>query len=191
VDSGVYVGKLFNTYLLYELRDEIYIIDQHAAHERLIYDRLREQMRVRKVVQQPMLVPYQLDLNVFESTFIRERMEDIREMGFSIDENGDTSFLISAVPLDLQHIDLKKFFNEILGDVSGYRAIKLEELLKDKLASAACKAAIKGGMDLTVEEVNALFRLMDGDMGLKCPHGRPVVARLTKTELEKMFKRIV
>ena len=86
---------------------------------------------------------------------------------------------------------LTKFFNEILGDVSGYRAIKLEELLKDKLATAACKAAIKGGMDLTVEEVNALFRLMDGDMGLKCPHGRPVVARLTKTELEKMFKRIV
>lgn len=191
VDSGTYVGKLFNTYLLYELRDEIYIIDQHAAHERLIYDRLREQMRARKVIQQPMLVPYQLDLNVFESTFIRERLEDIREMGFSIDEHGDTSFLISAVPLDLQYIDLKKFFNEILGDISGYRAIKLEELLKDKLASAACKAAIKGGMDLTVEEVNALFKLMDGDMGLKCPHGRPVVARLTKTELEKMFKRIV
>ncbi len=191
VDSGTYVGKLFNTYLLYELRDEIYIIDQHAAHERLIYDRLREQMRARKVVQQPMLLPFQLDLNVFESTFIRERLEDIREMGFSIEEHGATSFLISAVPLDLQYIDLKKFFNEILGDVSGYRAIKLEELLKDKLASAACKSAIKGGMDLTVEEVNALFRLMDGDMGLKCPHGRPVVAKLTKTELEKMFKRIV
>ena len=191
VESGTYVGKLFNTYLLYELRDEIYIIDQHAAHERLIYDRLREQMRARKVVQQPMLMPYQLDLNVFESTFIRERLEDIREMGFSIDEHGATSFLISAVPLDLQYIDLKKFFNEILGDVSGYRAIKLEELLKDKLASAACKSAIKGGKDLTVEEVNALFKLMDGDMGLKCPHGRPVVARLTRTELEKMFKRIV
>lgn len=191
VDSGVYVGKLFNTYLLYELRDEIYIIDQHAAHERLIYDRLREQMRARKVIQQPMLVPYSLDLNVFESTFIRERIEDIREMGFSIDENGDTNFLISAVPLDLQSIDLKKFFNEILGDVSGYRAIKLEELLKDKLATAACKSAVKGGMDLTVDEVNALFRLMDGNMGLKCPHGRPVVAKLTKTELEKMFKRIV
>ena len=185
VDSGVYVGKLFNTYLLYELRDEIYIIDQHAAHERLIYDRLREQMRARKVVQQPMLVPYQLDLNVFESTFIRERLDDIREMGFSIDEHGDTTFLISAVPLDLQYIDLKKFFNEILGDVSGYRAIKLEELLKDKLATAACKAAIKGGMDLTVEEVNALFKLMDGDMGLNARTADPLWQGLRKWSLKK------
>lgn len=75
--------------------------------------------------------------------------------------------------------------------MSGYRAIKLEELLKDKLATAACKAAVKGGMDLTREEVDELFRLMDGNLGLKCPHGRPVVVRMTKTELEKMFKRIV
>ena len=67
----------------------------------------------------------------------------------------------------------------------------MEEILKDKLASAACKAAVKGGMDLTKEEIERLFELMDGDMGLKCPHGRPVVVKLTKTELEKMFKRIV
>ncbi|MBR2442132.1 MAG: DNA mismatch repair protein MutL, partial [Clostridia bacterium] len=78
-----------------------------------------------------------------------------------------------------------------LSDISGYRAIRLEEILKDRLASAACKAAVKGGMDLTREEIDALFALMDGDMGLKCPHGRPVVVKLTKTELEKMFKRIV
>jgi DNA mismatch repair protein MutL len=75
--------------------------------------------------------------------------------------------------------------------VGGYRAIKLEDILKDKLASAACKAAVKGGMDLTEAEIEALFVLMDGDMGLKCPHGRPVVVKMTKTQLEKMFKRIV
>ena len=82
-------------------------------------------------------------------------------------------------------------FDGILGEIGIYRQIKLEELLKDKLASAACKAAVKGGKELTSAEVNTLFRLLDGNMGLKCPHGRPVVAKLTKKELEKMFKRIV
>lgn len=191
VSPCAYAGKLFNTYLLYERGDEVYIIDQHAAHERLIFDRLKEQMRTRKVLQQPMLLPYVLNLNAFESAFIREKMENIREMGFDIDEFGNNAFKVSAVPLDLQSIDLALFFNEILGDISGYRSIKLEDLLKDKLATAACKAAVKGGMDLTREETDRLFRLMDGNMGLKCPHGRPVVVKMTKTELEKMFKRIV
>lgn len=191
VATCVYAGKLFNTYLLYEKGDTAYIIDQHAAHERLIFDSLKEQMKNRKVLQQPMLLPYMLDLNASESAFLRENLENIREMGFEIDEFGNNSFKISAVPLDLQNIDLASFFNDILGDMSGYRAIKLENILKDKLATAACKAAVKGGMDLTREEIDKLFALMDGNMGLKCPHGRPVVVKMTKTELEKMFKRIV
>ncbi len=191
VTSCKYAGKLFNTYLLYERADEVFIIDQHAAHERLIFNRLKEQMKERKVVRQPMLLPYQLDLNVFESAFIRENLNYIRDIGFDIEEFGATAFKIFSVPLDLQSIDLGVFFNDILGDISGYRSIKLEDLLKDKLATAACKAAVKGGMDLTQGEVDRLFEMMNGDMGLKCPHGRPVVVRLTKTELEKMFKRIV
>ncbi len=191
VSTCVYAGKLFNTYLLYERKDEVYIIDQHAAHERLIFNRLKEQMQNRAVAQQPMLLPYKLDLNAFESAFISERLEDIREMGFDIEEFGDNSFKVSAVPIDLQYIDLGKFFNEILGDINGYRSIKLVDILKDKLASAACKAAVKGGMDLTREEIDALFELMNGDIGLKCPHGRPVVVKMSRTELEKMFKRIV
>lgn len=191
VASCVYAGKLFNTYLLYERGEEVFIIDQHAAHERLIFNRLKEQMQSRRILQQPMLLPFMLDLNAFESAFIRENLENIREIGFDIEEFGNNAFKISAVPLDLQEIDLKAFFNEILGDVSGYRCVKLEDLLKDKLATAACKAAVKGGMDLTREEVDRLFALMDGNMGLKCPHGRPVVVKMTKTDLEKMFKRIV
>lgn len=191
VSSCVYAGKLFNTYLMYERGDEVYIIDQHAAHERLIFNRLKARMQERSVPQQPMLVPYELSLNVFEKEFLRERLSDIQDMGFELTENGENGYSISAVPLDLQNIDLGAFFADILSDISGYRAIRLEDILKDKLASAACKAAVKGGMDLTREEIDALFALMDGDMGLKCPHGRPVVVKLTKTELEKMFKRIV
>ena len=191
VTTCKYVGKLFNTYLLYERNDEIYIIDQHAAHERLIYDKLRLQMAERKVAQQPMLLPFELRLNAFEATFIKERMDDILSMGFDIQEDGETNFKVYAVPVDLQKIDLASFFNDILGDVSGYRAIKLADILKDKLATAACKAAVKGGMDLTQGEIDKLFSMMDGDMGLKCPHGRPVVVKMTKTQIEKMFKRIV
>ena len=192
VSTCVYAGKLFNTYLLYERQNEVYIIDQHAAHERLMFNRLKDGMKNRNVAVQPMLLPYELRLNAFESEFIREHLEDIRDMGFVIDVGeASNSYNISAIPVDLQHIDLNSFFNDILSDISGYRSIKLVDILKDKLASAACKAAVKGGMDLTREEIDALFALMDGDMGLKCPHGRPVVVKMTKTELEKMFKRIV
>ena len=191
VSSCRFVGKLFNTYLLYERNDDVFIIDQHAAHERLIFDRLREKMESREIVQQPMLVPFTLELNAFEATFIRERQEDICAMGFDLQESGENTFQVSAVPIDIQNVNLSAFFNDILGDVSGFRGIKLAELLKDKLAMSACKAAVKGGMDLSQGEIDKLFELMDGNMGLKCPHGRPVVTKITKTELEKMFKRIV
>ncbi len=191
VSTCVYVGKLFNTYLLYERDFEVYIIDQHAAHERLIFNRLKERMQNRSVDQQPMLLPYVLELNAFEGEFIRENIEHIRAMGFDIEEFGANTFKISAVPVDLRDIDVGVFFNDILGDISGFRSIKLADILKDKLATAACKAAVKGGMDLTRTEIDSLFAMMDGDMGLKCPHGRPVVVKMTKTEIEKMFKRIV
>ncbi|MBQ8657715.1 MAG: DNA mismatch repair endonuclease MutL [Clostridia bacterium] len=191
IASCVFVGKLFNTYLLYERGDEIYMIDQHAAHERLIFNRLKENMINREVVKQPMLLPFRYELNAFESAFISENLENIRAMGFDIEADGESAFEVFAVPLDLQFIDLSRFFNELLADISGFRSIRLEELLKDKLAMAACKAAVKGGMDLTKDEIDSLFKLMDGDMGLKCPHGRPVVVKMAKTEIEKMFKRIV
>ena len=105
--------------------------------------------------------------------------------------NGDCKVTVTAVPLDLQAIALDEFFDDVLGDISGLKGIKLEELLRDRLAMAACKAAVKGGMSLTEGEVKTLLADMDGNAGLKCPHGRPAVVRLTKYEIEKMFKRIV
>lgn len=191
VSSCAYVGKLFNTYLLYERGDEVYVIDQHAAHERLIFDRLKEKMKNRAVVSQPMLVPYEIQVNAFEGEFLRERMQDIRDIGFDMEECGGNRFSVSSVPVDLQNIDLNAFFNDVLGDLHSYKGIKLEELLKDKLATSACKSAVKGGMDITKEEAESLLAQMDGDMGLKCPHGRPVVVKINRAQLEKAFKRIV
>ena len=118
-------------------------------------------------------------------------MNDLLEMGFEIRENGPSGFLVDAIPLELSNIHLGMFFHDILGEVKSFRSIKLEEILKDKLASAACKAAVRGGMDLTQTEVETLFAKMDGNMVLKCPHGRPVVARMTKVQIEKLFKRIL
>ena len=190
-DRAQYKGTLFNTYLLYEEGDDVYIIDQHAAHERLIFDRLKAEMDEREVVRQPMLVPYVLTVNAEEFAFLSEHLQSIADIGFDIEEFGVGSFKVSAVPLDLQEIDLSSFFNELLKDVGSLRAVKLSELLRDKIAMTACKHAVKGGMDLTESEKEKLFTMLHGDMGLKCPHGRPIAVKLTKYEIEKMFKRIV
>ena len=191
VSSFVYAGKLFNTYLIYEYGDAAYLIDQHAAHERLIFNRLKEKMQARKTACQTMLVPYVIAPNAYESAFLHDNLDNIRAIGFEIEETGKNTFSVSGVPTDLMGIDLEAFFGDIIGEADGYRGIKLEEILRDKLATAACKAAVKGGDDLSQAEIDELFRLIDGNLGLRCPHGRPVVARVSKTELEKLFKRIV
>ncbi len=191
VSSLAFKGELFHTYLIYETGDCAYFIDQHAAHERLIYDRLRAGCEERNVVSQPMLLPFVLTVNASEFSFLEKNFSLLRGLGFEIDEFGGTSVKVSAVPADLQGIDLTAFFGEVLSCMESLRAIKLPDLLKDKLASAACKAAVKGGESLTESEVRALIEKMDGDMGLKCPHGRPVAVKMQRTEIEKLFKRIV
>lgn len=187
----VYKGELFKTYLIYEIGDDAYFIDQHAAHERLIYNRLVDRVSSRDVLSQPMLMPFVLSVNSEEYAFIMKQLPLLKELGFEAEEFGGTSIKISAVPLDLQRIDLDAFFGEILGSMESYNGIKLADLLKDKLASAACKAAVKGGENLTADEAKSLIAQMDGDMGLRCPHGRPVAVKMKKSELEKLFKRIV
>lgn len=190
-ENAVYRGCLFNTYLIYEEGDNAYIIDQHAAHERLIFDRLCAEAEKRKVVQQPLLVPYVLNVNREEFAFLAENAENIRRIGFEMEEFGQSSFKISAVPLDLQDIDLRSFFEELLSEVGSLRGIRLTEVLRDRIAMTACKHAVKGGMLLTDSEKEKLFEMLHGDMGLKCPHGRPIAVKMTKYEIEKMFKRIV
>lgn len=186
-----YKGNLFNTYLLYEIGGEVYIIDQHAAHERLIYDRFRKQVEERKVARQGMLVPYILSLTPEENSFMEENLMLIREMGFDIEPFGINAYRVCEVPADLKYLDFAAFFDELLSDVSGLKSIKMADVLKDKIAMAACKHAVKGGMELTRQEADGLLAEMHGDMGLKCPHGRPVAVKLTKYQIEKMFKRIV
>ncbi len=186
-----YKGNLFNTYLLYEYNERVYMIDQHAAHERLIYDNLMKRLAERKIVKQPLLVPYIFETNPQEERILEEKLYVLRSMGFGIEPFGLGSFKIDEVPVDLQDINVKEFIGEILADIEGLKNAGLEDVLKDKIATSACKHAVKGGMQLTDGEIDALFKMIDGNMGLKCPHGRPVCVVLTKREIEKMFKRIV
>lgn len=190
-ESCKYKGNLFNTYLMYEICDKVYIIDQHAAHERLIYDKLCEKIANRNVDKQGFLASFLLDTNPQEARFIEDNIQVIQSIGFDIQPFGSCAFKIDAVPVDLQDINLQEFFNELLNDLGGLREIKLVDILKDKIAMTACKHAIKGGYQLTDKEISALFKMLEGNLGLKCPHGRPVCVTLTKTEIEKMFKRIV
>ncbi len=189
--SCKYKGSLFNTYLIYEMENYAYLIDQHAAHERLLYDAYMEKLKNRQVVIQGMLYPFILTLNAQESQFLTENIKLVRDMGFTVSPFGVDTYRVTEVPADFINIDLQEFFDELLSDISGLRNIQLEDVLKDKIASAACKSAVKGGMELTQDEIDKLFALMKGDIGLKCPHGRPVCVRLTKSQIEKMFKRIV
>ena len=186
-----YKGELFRTYLIYEAGDTAYFVDQHAAHERILFNRLQAAMDARAVRSQPMLVPFVLSLNGQEFAFLEKNFGVLHELGFEVEEFGDASVRVTAVPADLKDVDLAAFFGEVLSSMENLRAIRLADILKDKLATAACKAAVKGGETLTLDEVRALLKEMDGDTGMKCPHGRPAVVRMKKSEFEKLFKRIV
>lgn len=186
-----YRGTLFNTYLIYEFADEAFLIDQHAAHERLIYDKLRAALDQRQVVQQDMLVPYVFTVNPEEKQFMDENSDLICQMGFALEQFGENAFRINSMPADLPSLNIKDFFEELLASVHELKMITLTEVLKDKIAQSACKHAVKGGEILTEQERDKLFEMLSGNMGLKCPHGRPVCVKLSKGEIEKMFKRKV
>lgn len=190
-ETLTYRGNLFNTYLIFQQGDAAYIVDQHAAHERILYDKFRKQVAERNLLRQPLLAPYIFSTSPEEGRFLEENIRTVRSMGFAVEPYGADAFKVAEVPFDFRDINLKTFFNEIFADMDNLRETKMEDILKDKIAQKACKAAIKGGDELTQQEIDELLRLIDGNFGLKCPHGRPVCVKLTKREVEKMFKRIV
>lgn len=186
-----YRCTLFNTYLAYELKDEILLIDQHAAHERILFDKYMEEIRNRDVPRQTMLVSYLLDFNPKEREFFESKMRMIRNLGFSIEPFGMNGYRVIELPADLIDMDLKGFFAELVKDVNSLKAITVDDVFRERIAMTACKHAIKAGKQLTEKERDELMKKLDGDMGLKCPHGRPICVKINKKEIEKMFKRIV
>ncbi len=186
----IYIGQAFKTYLIFEKDDDLFFIDQHAAHERLIYDSLYSSALNGTVKTQPLLLPYVLELNVSENGYFLERREYLEKIGFRIEEFGVNSYKITEVPLEISDMNLGLFFADILSD-NAFRQEKIPAIIIEKLCQRACKAAIKAGYSLSQEEIRALMAKINGNMGLKCPHGRPVAVRITNTEIKKWFKRIV
>lgn len=185
------VGVLFNTYILIEKGESMFIIDQHAAHERQLYDRIIDEVRTNKVSTQVMLAPYILHVNNKEKEFILENIEALIGFGIDITEFGENTFKVAAVPYVLSNIDLQKFFDSVLGDVNSLLKKPLS-FINDTFARKACRAAVKGGDKLSENEIAIL---LDGFVKNKnvllCPHGRPIVLEFTKYEIEKWFRRII
>ncbi len=191
-DDVKIVGKIFNTYLMIEWGENVYLIDQHAAHERIRYDKLKAEYETGNIVIQPMLIPFVITLNPEDDQILSANLEAIKSVGFDIDEFGDRTYKISAVPTIISDIDFNKFFSMFLAEKIHKSKITEADIVKDSLMQMACKSAIKGGDDLSKDEINKLLKEMsEKNIVLFCPHGRPVVVRITKYEVEKWFKRIV
>lgn len=187
-----YIGKLFNTYLLIEKDKSLFIVDQHAAHERLLYDKLTKEIDSKKISSQMLLIPHILTVNYLEEEFLQENLKALESLGFDIESFGSLSFKVSSIPALLNGFDINMFFDDILKNMHSFKASKNSNLITDKLKQSSCKAAVKGGDALSKNEVSILFNKMhDSNMTLLCPHGRPVIIEVTNKEIEKWFKRIV
>ncbi len=191
VFDGKIVGQIFDTYIVVERDNLVYFIDQHAAHERILYDRLVDKFSVEYV--QSLLIPYKLNLTADEAEYIESVLDKLHELGFEIENNG-SDFLVNAVPEPVANLSLDKFFGSLLKDLQDEKPLKLTDVLRDKLCQTACKAAIKGGDALSREQIERVLKNYldeNGNLPSQCPHGRPCVVAFTKTDIEKMFKRIV
>ena len=184
------VGTLFSTFVIVEMSDICYIIDQHAGHERILYDKLIQDYDKKKVVKQDLLVPYVFEVNSIEKNLIEENLDVFNDLGFEIDSFGTNSYKINSIPHILSGIKLSDFIRECLKDPN--KISKNNEEIKNKFARSACRSAIKSGDELSSNEIEILLSLvMKEDRILLCPHGRPICVKLTKYDLEKMFKRVV
>lgn len=186
------IGTLFNTYILVENNDKLLLIDQHAGHERLLFDKFMNELKNRQIACQPLMIPYILETNYSESSFINTNLEILTNLGFDIEEFGSNTFKISSIPLLFESIDLNQFFSDILKDIDNKLVISTQDILRDYIAKKACKSAVKGNDPLSKDEVNILVnQLNQQNQVLLCPHGRPIIVEVTRKEIEKWFKRIV
>lgn len=187
-DEMKILGTLFATYIVVEYADKAYFIDQHAAHERTLYDKLCKQVENSEVLKQPLLFPFELKTTEKERIKLIETVPVLEKLGFNLKES-KLGFEISAVSLILSGIDLSKFFESVLADESIFDK-STSQIMKERLSQYACKHAIKAGDHISNDEIAYLIDAMRKGV-LLCPHGRPIVLELEKRDFEKMFKRVL
>lgn len=186
------LGQLFETYWLIQYQEKLLIIDQHAAHEKVKYERFMKRFREHSVTSQEINPPIIVTLTGREAACCRNHWKDFEALGFLIEEFGTNDYAIRAVPLDLYGYQEEEFFHELLYELESENVTGTPESIRIRIATMACKAAVKGNMRLSTAEAKELIdELLTLDNPYNCPHGRPTIIVMSKYELEKKFKRIV
>lgn len=188
----VLIGQVFETYWLVEYEEKFFIIDQHAAHEKVLYERLQRDFREKKISSQYLSPPLILSVNIKEELLLLEYMRMFQKLGFEIEPFGTREYSIHAVPANLYGLQGETLFKELLDSLEKEKTGQELELFAERLASMACKAAVKGNQSLSRQEADQLIEeLLALENPYHCPHGRPTIVSMSRPELEKKFKRIV
>lgn len=186
------IGQLFKTYWLIEFEDKLYIIDQHAAHEKVLYEKTMARLANKDFTSQRISPPIVMTLDARECEMLEKYRPQIEQFGYEVEHFGGKEYMISAIPDNLFNIDMKDLFIEMLDDFSNATGRQTPDIITEKVASMSCKAAVKGNDKLTLPEINKLIdELLSLDNPYNCPHGRPTIISMSKYEIEKKFKRIV
>lgn len=186
------IGQLFDTYWLISYQDKLMIVDQHAAHEKVKYERLIRQFQEHSIVSQHLNPPVIVTLSGREKACLLQHMADFEALGFVLEEFGGNDYALSGVPLDLYGYQEAGLFYELLDEMTEETFAGTPESIRMKIASMACKAAVKGNARMNAQEADALIdELLSLQNPYQCPHGRPTMITMSKYELEKKFKRIV
>ncbi len=186
------IGQLFNTYWIIEYGDKMFLIDQHAAHEKVLYERIVKKLKEKEHFSQQLMPPIILSLNIRERDALLHNMKYLEEAGFEFEEFGGKEYAVRAVPGDLYNLVHYDILIEIIDGLTEEGYNNTPEIILDKIASMSCKAAVKGSHKLSVEEARALIeQLLTLENPYNCPHGRPVIISMSKYEVERKFKRIV
>lgn len=185
------IGQVFDTYWLVQVEDKLFIIDQHAAHEKVKYERLMKQCRDRQVLSQGLMPSVIVSLTGQEEAVLKEYEETFAALGFEIEAFGGNEYALRSVPVDLYGCGEKEMFLEVMDTLCEGTYRGETKAIEEKIASMSCKAAVKGNNRLSREEVEELLdELLTLDNPYNCPHGRPTIIAMTQTDLEKKFKRI-
>lgn len=185
------VGELFNEFIILEKQDKMFLLDFHAGHERLNYDKLTKMVNDRELIIQDLLIPYTQELSQIEIDFIMQLKPELKNLGFDIDRFSENKIIINSAPMQLKDINLKTFVDDLVHDMKNLKPSMNNEI-RHYLMQKACKSSVKSGMKLSEMEIKELLKNLDiNNPVLLCPHGRPVVTVITRAQIEKWFKRIV
>ncbi len=186
------VGQVFDTYWIIEYDKKMYLVDQHAAHEKVNFERLMKKVATNEVYSQTISPPIMISLSSEEIATLEKYMDEFNALGFSISSFGGKDFALTEVPYEMDSIDKKQLFYDILSDAGKWKNVSDAKIVRERIATMACKASIKGNQRITEREMETLLReMLTLDNPYHCPHGRPTMVAFSREDLDKMFKRIV